>query len=240
MFFLFNACASKQYVIKSANGYLVEMNSRFDSAADSGMASLVHFYKTGLDVKMNEIIGKSAQTLAKSGQQNLLANFTADAMQEYAAGLWGAVDFAVINFGGLRTTLNKGTVTVGNLYEIYAFENHLVLLDLPGQAVKQLFDDFVQKKMNGFSKNVRLTIKNKAVESLTIHGKPLDEKAVYRVVTVDYLAEGNGGMTALTQATHYTDSNIILRDAMIEYVRKLTSENSTIHAQKDNRIEIEE
>jgi len=238
--FLLNACAKKQYAIKSATGYLVEMNSSYDSIADPGMLSLVQSYKNQLDTKMNEVVGEADQALTKSGTQSLLANFTADAMQEYATQIWGQVDFAVVNNGGLRTTLNRGAITVGSLYEIYAFENRLVLLDLPGNAVKQLFDGFARGKMEGFSKGVRLTLKNKAVESLTIGGKPLDEKATYRVVTVDYLAEGNDGMEALTQATHYEDSNIILRDAMIEYTKSLTAKNIKIHADPDDRIEIEE
>ena len=238
--FLLNSCAKKQYMIKSANGYLVEMNNRFDSHADPEMFSLVQTYKTGLDVKMNEVIGEATQTLTKSGTQSVLANFTTDAMQEHVTGLRGTVDFAVINHGGLRTTLNQGPITVGNMYEIYAFENRLVLLELSGKSVKQLFDGFVQRSIQGFSKSVHLTLKNKAIESLTIGGKPLDENAIYKVVTVDYLAEGNSGMEAFTQATQYIDLNIILRDAMIEHIKKLTTENKLVYAEPDDRIEIKE
>jgi len=240
LLFLLSACAKKQYAVKSVNGYLVEMNSRFDNQDSPEMANLVQKYKSLLDSKMSEVIGKADQDLTKVGNQSLLANFTTDAMLDYAAGLWGTVDFAVINNGGLRSTLNQGTVTVEDLYEIYAFENRLVLLDLPGTAVKQLFEGFAKRKMEGFSKGVRLIIKDKMVESLTIGGKPIDEKATYKVVTVDYLAEGNDGMEALTQAIHYTDSNIILRDAMIEYIKKLTAENKKIHAIPDDRIEVKE
>ena len=235
--FCLTACSRKQYGIKSVTGYLVEMNSSLDADADLEMRSLVQFYKTKLDAGMNEVIGETAQALTKSGQQSVLANFTADAMQEYATELWGSVDFAVINNGGLRTTLNQGPVTLGNMYEIYAFENTLVLLELPGKAVKQLFDDFAQRKIEGFSKNLLLTLQNQSVASITIGGKLLDETAVYRVATVDYLAEGNDGMEAFTQATDYTDSNITLRDAMIEYVKKITAENKIINANPDNRIE---
>ena len=240
LLFFLSACAKKQYAIKSVNGYLVEMNSRFDNNSNPAMLSLVQSYKTKLDAEMNEVIGEADQSLTKVGTQSLLANFTTDAMQEYATGLWGPVDFALINNGGLRMTLNQGAVTIGDLYEIYAFENRLVLLELPGKAVKQLFTGFLQRKMEGFSKNVRLTIKNHAIESLVIGGKPLDEKATYRVVTVDYLAEGNDGLTALTQTLHLTDSNIILRDAMIEYVKKLTAENKKIYAIPDDRIKIKD
>ncbi|MCL1933541.1 MAG: 5'-nucleotidase C-terminal domain-containing protein [Candidatus Azobacteroides sp.] len=239
---LLSACARKQYAMKSANGYLVEMNNRFDDHPDPAMLSFVQSYKSRLDAEMNEVIGEAAQTLTKTGTQSVLANFTADAMLEYATGLCGTVDFAVINNGGLRMILNQGAVTVGNMYEIYAFENRLVLLELPGKAVKQLFDGFAQsqKSAQGFSKSVRLTLKNNAIESLTIGGKPLDENATYKVVTVDYLAEGNSGMEAFTQATRYTDLNTTLRNAMIEYVKKLTAENKKIYAELDDRIEIKE
>ena len=235
-----NACSRKQYALKSVNGYLVEMNSDRDAKANPAMLAFVNRYKTQLDVEMNEIIGESAQTLTKSAPQSLLTNFTTDAMQEYAAGLWGKVDFALINNGGLRSTLNKGLITVGDLYEIYAFENRLVLLELPGKALKELFDSFAQRRVEGVSKGVRLVVNNKAVESLTIANRPLDEKASYRIATVDYLAEGNDGMAALTQAVKYTDSTITLRDALIEYIKKLTAENKKIDAKLDDRIEIKE
>jgi len=237
--FFFSACARKQYVMNSATGYLVEMNNGFDSRADPKMASLVQTYKNRLDTKMNEVIGEADQALTKTGLQNALANFTADALQEYGTDLWGAVDFAVINNGGLRTTLNQGAVTVSNVYEIYPFENHVVLLELPGKAVRQLFESFTQK-MEGFSKGVQLTLKDHAIESITIGGKPLDEKATYKIVTLDFLAEGNSGMEALTKATNYTDSNIIVHDAMIDYIKKLTAKNKTIHATIDDRIKVKE
>jgi len=238
--FLLSACAGKQYAVKNANGYLVEMNSSFDNHADPKMTDLVRKYKNQSDSKMKEVIGEAAQSLVKSEGQSVLANFTADAMQEYATGLWGAVDFAVINNGGLRTTLNQGAITVGNIYEIYPFENRLVLLELPGRAVEQLFVAFTKRGMEGFSKNVKLTLKNHTVESLSIGGKPLNKEATYRIVTVDFLAEGNGGMEAFNQATNYTGSNIILHDAMIDYIKKLTAENKKVYAEQDNRIEIEE
>ena len=241
IFLLFlNACAKKQYTIKSVDGYLVEMNNRFDSSPDPEMLSLVNYYKHKLDEEMHEIVGEAAQALTKSGQQSVLANFTADAMHEYGAGLWGPVDLAVINNGGLRTTLNQGKITIGNLYEIYTFDNCLVLLELSGKSVERLFDDFSQKKIEGFSKNVVLTLKNNAIETMTVGGKLLDENATYRLVTVDYLAEGNDGMDALKQATKYTDSGIILRDAMIEYIKKLTANNIIINAKPDGRIEIKD
>jgi len=240
LLFILTDCAKKQYAIKSINGRLVEMNSSFDSHLDPKMLSLVQKYKVQTDEKMNDVIGESDQALTKFGPQSLLANFTTDAMQKFAIDLWGAADFAVVNNGGLRTSLNQGAITIGKIYEIYVFENRLVLLELPGKAVRQLFEGFAGKQMEGFSKEVQLKIKNKAIESITIGGKALDDNATYKIVTVDYLAEGNDGMEALTQATNYTDSNILLRDMMIEYIKNLTAENKKIHVTPDDRIQVTE
>jgi len=239
--FLLTDCAKKQYIIKSADGYLVEMNNRYDNNADLETISIVETFKNKLNDEMNEIIGEAAQTLTKSGTQSLLACFTADAMKEYISGTYGTADFAVINNGGHRTILNQGPITISNLFEIYVFENRMVLLELPGKAVKQLFDAFAQKtSMEGFSKDIKLVIRNKQVESLIIGGNPLNENATYKVVTVDYLAEGNDGMDALAQATGYIDLDITIRNMMIQHIRNLTAENKKIYATPDERIEIKE
>jgi 2',3'-cyclic-nucleotide 2'-phosphodiesterase (5'-nucleotidase family) len=240
LFASFTACSRKHYAVKNIEGSRIEMNSSLDAKANPGMIALVNSYKGKLDAEMNEKIGVAVQTLQKGFPQSLLSNFTADAMQDYASELWGPVDFALINNGGLRTILNKGTITVGNMYEIYAFENKLVLLELPGKAVRDFFDFIASHGGEGLSKGIELTVKKRTVLSLNIGGQPFNENKTYRIVTVDYLAEGNSGMDALTHAVKYTDTNVTLRDAMIEQVKKLTTENKQVDAKTDNRIKIED
>ncbi|MDR3218033.1 MAG: 5'-nucleotidase C-terminal domain-containing protein [Dysgonamonadaceae bacterium] len=236
----FTACSKKQYAVKSIEGARIEMNSDWDNKADPGIVALVDAYKTKLNVEMNQEIGFADKTLTKGFPQSLLTNFTTDAMQDYASGSWGHIDFAVVNNGGLRATLNEGPVTVGNLYEVYPFENRLVLLELQGKAVKAFFDFIAFHGGEGLSKGIELVIQKRKIKSLKISGQTLDENKIYRIVTIDFLAEGNSGMEALTQAVEYTDLNITLRDAMIEFVKKLTTENKRIDAKTDNRIKIEE
>jgi 2',3'-cyclic-nucleotide 2'-phosphodiesterase (5'-nucleotidase family) len=202
------------------------------------MAALVASYKTQLDIEMNVPVGVAARTLQKGYPESPLSNFTADAMLQVAETVWGGVDFAVMNMGGLRSALNQGTVTVGNLYEVYPFENRLVLLELPGAAVRDLFDFIASNGGEGLSGTVNLVVRKRAVESLKINGKPLDVSKTYRVATIDYLAEGNDGMTAFRQATKVEDTRRQLRDWMIEYVKTLTENNTEINATIDNRVTI--
>jgi len=200
------------------------------------MQALVNSLKTKMVDETQKIIGTANQTLTKGKPQSLLTNFTADAMLESASGLWGAVDFAVMNVGGIRNTLNQGEISVGEMYEIYPFNNRLVLLELQGKFVKEFFDFVAETGGVGLSKNLEVVIQDKAVESLKIGGQTVDDNKIYRVATIDYLAEGNDGMTAFTKAVKVTDSNRLLRDILIEYVKKLTAANKAVDANLDNRI----
>jgi 2',3'-cyclic-nucleotide 2'-phosphodiesterase (5'-nucleotidase family) len=233
-----SACGQPKYVIRSIESSRIEIDSTWDAQVHPEMAALVASYKTQLEAETHTPIGIATQTLQKGYPQSLLSNFTADAMLQVAETVWGNVDFAVMNMGGLRSTLNQGPITLGNLYEVYPFENRLVLLELPGTAVKELFDFLAFRGGQGLSKTVSLVINRRAVESLSIGGRPLDVHKTYRVATIDYLAEGNDGMTAFRQATQTKDSNKQLRDWIIEYVKTLTANNTEVNATLDNRIVI--
>ena len=233
---LLTACARKQYLVKNIEVSRVEMDSTWEPATQTKMQTLVNFFQAKMAEETQKIIGTATRTLTKGKPQSLLTNFTADAMRDYASGLWGSVDFAVMNVGGIRNTLNQGNVSVGDMYEIYPFTNRLVLLELPGKAVKEFFDFVAETGGVGLSKNLEVVVSNKAVESLKIGGKAVDENKIYHVATIDYLAEGNDGMNAFTEAVKVTDSNKLLRDIMIEHIKTLTAANKVVDAQLDNRI----
>ena len=232
------SCAQNRYVIRSIESTHVAIDSAYDSKACPEMALLVEHYKKQLATEMDVPIGVAAQTLQKGYPQSPLSNFTADAMQETGERLWGTIDFAVMNMGGLRASLHQGTITIGSIYEICPFDNQLVLLELPGKAVKDFFDFIAFHGGQGLSKNIRLVIKKREVESLEINGNALDEHKIYRIVTIDYLAEGNDGMTALKQAVRQIDANETLRNVMIEYVKMLTANKVEANATIDHRITI--
>jgi len=233
-----SACGQSKYVITSVESSLVVMDSTWNAKANLELIALIDSYKTRLDAEMNVPVGIATQTLQKGYPQSLLSNFTADAMQQIAEQLWGNIDFSVMNMGGLRSTVNQGLVTVGCLYEIYPFENRLVLVELPGKAVKELFDFFAFQGGQGLSGTVNVVVKKRSVESLKIGGKPLNENKTYRIATIDYIAGGNDGMVAFKQATRVVDSEKLMREWMIEYVKTLTANNLEINATIDNRITV--
>ena len=185
---LLTSCARKQYVVKNIEVTRVEMDSTWEPATNTKMRTLVNSLNEEMVEETQKIIGTANRTLTKGKPQSLLTNFTADAMLDYASGLWGPVDFAVTNVGGIRNTLNQGNISVGDMYEIYPFNNRLVLLELTGKDVHELFNSIAKIGGEGLSKNIEVVIKDKAVELLKIGGKAVDENKIYRIATLDYLA----------------------------------------------------
>lgn len=212
------------------------VDSTWDGQLNPEMLALVDSYKQALETQMNIEIGIAKQTLAKGRPQSLLTNLTADVMRQKAIELWGEADFAVVNNGGLRSTLNEGVITIEDIYEIYSFDNALVLLDLPGKAVIDFFDQIAKENGQGLSDNLEVIVQGTEVVSLKIGGHEVIPDNIYKVATLDFLAEGNDGMIAFKEAVERKDSNETLRDIMIEYVKKQTIDNNEIDATLDNRI----
>ncbi|MDL2242024.1 5'-nucleotidase C-terminal domain-containing protein [Bacteroidales bacterium OttesenSCG-928-L03] len=233
---LFASCAQKQYQVTGIEASRVMMDSTWDAKANPQLLDRVNSYKTALESEMNVKIGTAAQTMIKGQPQSLLTNLTADVLRKRAQELWGHIDFAVMNRGGLRSTLNQGDITIGSLFEIYSFDNTLTLVELPGRAVAEFFDHIAEVNGQGLSDNLEVVINKGKVASIRIGGQALDPNKTYRIATLDYLAEGNDGMLAFKQATNKLNSGELLRDIMIEYVKEQTANNQEIDAKLDNRI----
>lgn len=239
MAILFLSC-NQQYRISEISGTIVEMNSSLDAHPQKEMEALVQSYKTELDRKMNVVIGKSAQFMDYKRPESLLTNLTSDVMKLYGDEyLPGGADMGVMNVHGHRATLPAGDVTIGNLYEIYSFDNTVTFLELKGSDLKKMFDAYARIGGAGISSNIKLVIKEKKVRSVTIDGQPIDKDKIYHIVTLDYLAEGNDNMSAFRDAVTSVNTGVTLRDVMIDWVKEQTRRGEEIESTLDGRIVIQ-
>lgn len=227
------------YYVTQVSGTIVKMDSTFDIQPDRKMQALVQSYKTVLDREMNEIIGYSAQYMDYKRPESLLTNLTSDVMKAYGdEHLPNGADVGVMNVHGHRATLPKGEITMGNLYEIYSFDNAITFLELRGSDLKKIFDAYARIGGAGISSNVKLVTEGGKVKSVSIDGRPILDDKVYHIVTLDYLAEGNDNMSAFRNALLRVDTGVTLRDVMIGYVREQTRRGNEIVSTLDGRIVI--
>ncbi|MGL4992987.1 MAG: 5'-nucleotidase C-terminal domain-containing protein [Bacteroidales bacterium] len=176
-----------------------------DIAQDSSMLALIMPYKEAMDSEMNVVIGSSASTMMTTTPQSDLPQFVIKVMKIEAEFMTSnKIDAAMINLGGLRSPLYKGNVTVGDIFSIFPFENELTIVELKGSEVKDII-----KEMN---ENKRLAIG----EIVNIQ-----DSTVYRIATIDYLADGNDRSGALSKAVSRKDTGVLLRDIILSYYHRI-------------------
>ncbi len=216
------------------------VTQEYDSRLNPKTVALIAGYQQKMDKEMSQTIGFAPSGMVGGLPESPLLNLTADALRSAGAVLTGdSVDIAFMNNGGLRSTLSKGNITTGNIFEIYPFDNALVVLTIKGSDLKPAFAYLAQNGGGGVS-NVSLQIADGQVKSLTIGGKPLDESRMYKVATIDYLADGNDGFESLKNAIDRKYSGQKLRDVMLQYIKDLTAKGLPVEAREDGRVKVEQ
>jgi 2',3'-cyclic-nucleotide 2'-phosphodiesterase (5'-nucleotidase family) len=174
----------------------------------------------GLDVK----VGTSRVELSRRGGSNSpMGNLVTDAMRAETQ-----ADFAFTNLGGLRADLPAGDVTVGEMLRVLPFDNSLVVVQMPGRVIRQIFERKSGRGSSGIAQSGAQVVvdpdapQGDRVRELLIGGQPIDPDKRYRVATTDYLMEGNSGLDFLAQIppdqVEYT--MVIDRNALTRYLEK--------------------
>jgi 2',3'-cyclic-nucleotide 2'-phosphodiesterase (5'-nucleotidase family) len=230
------ACGHR-YVLKSVEPSSVELNAKDNPPVDSTVWKIIAPYKTEMDKKMNEVLIVSNQPLVKGEPEGALGNLVADITLSMANKKYtnGAVDFCVLNNGGLRSALPKGEITMGKVFELMPFENEMVVLTLSGDKVKKLLA-FIAERNGCPLSGIKLGIKNNLPINVLINNVSFDENKTYKLVTSDYLANGGDKLEFLTQGVAKELLNYKLRDAIIDYLKAEKAKGNTLTVKTDGRI----
>lgn len=193
-----------------------------------------------LSATMGTVIGYAPETMLRLRPQSLLTNFTSDALRIFGERLYGKrMDVGIMNFGGLRSDLDKGDVTVGTMFRIYPFENTISILEIKGKYLEQAIRNVAGRGLEGFS-GISVTLHNDndrmVATKVLVEGKTIDPERTYYVSTIDYLAEGNDGLSPLSYASKVTNTDILLRDLMTSWVKELTAQGKNIESKIDDRV----
>jgi len=217
------------------------MDSTWDKNNNPEIARIIGEYKPEMDRLMQEVIGFSEFEMSSGRPESLLSNFAADALLDEARNLTGKgdVDLALTNFGGLRATIPAGDIKRYHIFATFPFENSLVILDMPGKSVREMFESFASRRGEAFSHTVKMVARDKVLTSLLINGEPVDDNKIYRLATIDFLLDGGDSMRMLKDAVATEYTGVVLRDIMISYIEKQTKAGKKIATYITNRAVIE-
>jgi len=173
---------------------------------------------------VSQTIGETPVALTRAyGESSSLGNLFTDAMMAAAPD----AQFALTNSGGLRADMDAGTITLGDVISTFPFPNELTVMDLTGKQVRGLMEHSASLT-NGVlqvSKGLEMRYDTRKapgsrVTQLTLNGKPIEDKQVYRVATNSFLAPGGDGFMAFTEGKNkQVRGGYNLSDALIDYLK---------------------
>lgn len=219
------ACSSVSTITVDSDTTPVAFEGNDPNAVDSIVAP----YKAELEAEMNEVIAHAKQDFEKGRPGGSLNNWAADAAlqsQIRNARLKGPT-FCLLNVGGLRNTINKGDVTLADIFKVMPFDNEIVWVELPVSTLKKIEEYLLN---SGGEPIAGARLKNGKLE---VDGMNESTQTVW-VITSDYLFNGGDNMSFFQDNIASSSSNVLLRDAFIEEAKI----QGTLVWNDENRIEL--
>jgi 2',3'-cyclic-nucleotide 2'-phosphodiesterase (5'-nucleotidase family) len=230
------------YQIANVSRQRILVDKRFDAAPDArGMAFLAP-YKQKVDSVMGPVMGIAARDMDKRRPESEISNLLPDILVWAGKDYGEQPDFGVYNIGGIRAALSKGVVTYGDINDIAPFENKIAFITLTGKKVTELFQQIAKRGGEGVSHGVELVITSDGqLLSARLKGQEIDPEREYRVVTIDYIAQGNDGMPAFKDGTNLKSPQDELdnsRFLIMNYFKALHAQGQEVDAQVEGRITV--
>jgi len=204
------ACSSHLVVNGNSNKEAVSQNI----IADSSLVSMIKPYKDSLDKRMNEVIAYSEEDFIVKRPASNLMKWVANALyvnQTKNVRLTQPV-VCLLNTGGIRSSIGKGNVTLGDMYKVMPFDNSVVWVELPIEVLPEI-EAYLNKSGGEPMANLTL-IEGK----LSITSSP-ENPTHFWVITSDFLLNGGDKMTFFTKRTNLNETGKLLRDVLIEELR---------------------
>ncbi|MBM4286498.1 MAG: bifunctional metallophosphatase/5'-nucleotidase [Deltaproteobacteria bacterium] len=219
---------------------------------------IVKKYQSRVDAILNVKIGVALVDLDADQvrvRETRLGNLVADIIRQRAG-----AQAAIINGGGIRTSINQGDIIRKQVYAALPFDNYIVAIRLTGRQIRDTLEHGVsglEELAGRFPQVSGLTFTydptappGSRVREVTVGGQPLEPEREYTVATNDFLAAGGDGFTAFGEAIRadrtfevaggmlksarlvFSDAGTWIRDVVIDYI----SARKQVGAELEGRI----
>ena len=171
-----------------------------------------------LNVKIAETNGKlEGDRNVVRFQQTNLGRLIATAHMERAK-----ADFAVMNSGGVRDSIEAGDVTYKDVLTVQPFANILTYTDMSGQEVLDYLNVVATKQVDSGAyaqfAGISMTVANGEVSNVFIGGKQLRLDETYRFTVPSYNAAGGDGYPKVTGHPGHVNTGFVDAEVLKEYL----------------------
>lgn len=214
---------------------------------DPVAAAIATAFRKPIEAVASEVVGlteKGIDRLNNLGGESPVGNVIADAQLAYTQK--AGAEFAFMNGGGVRASIDAGPITYAEAVAVQPFGNTLTLLELTGDEIRQALEWGVGKLPDASGALVHVSKSTSYEVDLTkpvgsrigkvvLAGQPLDPKRTYRVVLNTFMANGGDGHEVLKNAKgRRVDLGFVDIDALVDYFRA----HRPLEARQEGRIVI--
>ena len=194
-----------------------------------------------IEETMSQVIGTATEAIEGSREvcramECSMGNLVADAMLDRVADQ--GVTIAIQNGGGLRSSIDAGEITMGEVVTVLPFSNTLATVDLSGADIIDALENGVSDVENGagrfpqvaglkYTADLTKPAGERISEVMVGSGDsfaPIDEEATYTIVTNNYMRGGGDGYGTFAEGDNPYDFGPPLEQVLADYIAELGGE----------------
>lgn len=185
---------------------------------------------------LKKVVGYSEEELPHMKTEGSLSNWFVGIVMDKVSELSGKkTDVGICNFGGIRKGMPKGDVLLDDIQSMFPFKNYLVHLEMTGSELRKVLQSMAQTGFQAVG-GVTVEVEDRNVVSVLVGGKPLNDEEVYDVATISFLLTGGDGLKLEDNAQKIDSYDVMIFDAVMEYVDNLTKEGKPITSTDERHV----
>ncbi len=218
-------------VVTEAAGEPIVMDGSVEEDADT--KARIAELAVPLDEIRNKVVAESGGVIEGDRsvcrvQECPMGNLVADAMLDRVKDQ--GIQVAYANSGGIRSSIDEGEVTMGEVMTVLPFQNTLSTFQIKGQGLIDALENGVSQveEVKGrfpqiagltFTWDPSVAPNEGRVKEVMVGGEPIDPEKVYGVVTNNFVRNGGDGYSMFsTDAMNAYDYGPDLADVLAEYM----------------------
>lgn len=188
-------------------------------------------YVSKMDDRLNDVVGETSVDLdGERSTVRMKESNLANAIADSLVYLTGA-DVGIQNGGGVRASVEKGDITIKDIYTVLPFDNIVVVVEATGKTIWDALEHGVSwypgaaggfLQVSGMEYTFDASKEaGERIVSVTVDGEPIDMDKTYKLVANDFLTGGGDLYTMLAECKEVLRTKHFLRDAFMEYVEDM-------------------
>ncbi|MDE3125936.1 MAG: 5'-nucleotidase C-terminal domain-containing protein [Bacteroidota bacterium] len=202
------------------------------SPKDSSIQTWLQTYTDSLQRYLNKPLGFALENVYKQKGGGPLGNFITTAILQQAKLQTGTqIDAAFIHPAGIKGFIPKGIITMGTLFALLPYTNHLVVLPISGSVLQEFVNRIATD--GGWPStgiNYAIDVYGKA-KNIQIQQQPIMHNSIYHIVVTDYMANGGNNCGMLKQLPAIS-LHISLIETCKNYIESFTQNHEPIVVNK--------